>query len=438
MSNPVVALVGRPNVGKSTLFNRLSGGRTAIVDDRPGVTRDRLYREVEWDRNTFTLIDTGGLFPDDPAFKAHIQEQVSIAIEEADVVVFVVDAQVGLAVEDEQVAQVLLKSNKNIIIAANKVDNFKNPDIYDFYKFGLGEPVAISSLHGLNIDGLLDRIVALLPETPATEDDQSIRIAVAGRPNVGKSSLINALLSEKRVIVSDIPGTTRDAIDTAFVKDGRSYLLIDTAGIRRRSRVARGVEYYGVRRAFGAIDRADVIILVLDAVEGIVEQDKKIAGYIEESGKGVIILINKWDLADKNRRQEFEKSTRTELKFLMYAPLLFVSALTGQGLEKIFAEVDLVHNEQNKKIGTGNLNSWLSEVTYLNPPKAAQGGLRLYYVTQVAVNPPAFVFFVNNSKLVHFSYKRYLERQLREAYGFEGTPIRLIFRGRKRSTAKQK
>ncbi|HBI26346.1 MAG TPA: ribosome biogenesis GTPase Der, partial [Peptococcaceae bacterium] len=279
MSNPVVALVGRPNVGKSTLFNRLSGGRTAIVDDRPGVTRDRLYREVEWDRNTFTLIDTGGLFPDDPAFKAHIQEQVSIAIEEADVVVFVVDAQVGLAVEDEQVAQVLLKSNKNIIIAANKVDNFKNPDIYDFYKFGLGEPVAISSLHGLNIDGLLDRIVALLPETPATEDDQSIRIAVAGRPNVGKSSLINALLSEKRVIVSDIPGTTRDAIDTAFVKDGRSYLLIDTAGIRRRSRVARGVEYYGVRRAFGAIDRADVIILVLDAVEGIVEQDKKIAGY---------------------------------------------------------------------------------------------------------------------------------------------------------------
>lgn len=439
MSKPVVALVGRPNVGKSTLFNRLSGGRSAIVDDRPGVTRDRLYREVEWDKRIFTLIDTGGLFPDDPAFKEHIQEQVSVAVEEADVVVFVVDAQVGLTVEDEQVAQGLLKSNKNIIIAANKVDNFKNPDIYDFYKFGLGDPVAISSLHGLNIDELLDRIVALLPEIPAREDDQSIRIAVAGRPNVGKSSLINALLSEKRVIVSDIPGTTRDAIDTAFVKDGRSYVLIDTAGIRRRSRIARGVEYYGVRRAFGAIDRADVIILVLDATEGIVEQDKKIAGYIEESGKGVIILINKWDLAVnvKNRRQVFEKSTRTELSFLMFAPLLFVSALTGEGLEKILAEVDFVNNEQNKKISTGNLNSWLSEVTYLNPPTAAQkGGLRFYYATQVAVKPPAFVFFVNNPKLVHFSYKRYLERQLREAYGFEGTPIRLIFRGRKGPTAK--
>lgn len=439
MSKPVVALVGRPNVGKSTLFNRLSGGRSAIVDDRPGVTRDRLYREVEWDKRIFTLIDTGGLFPDDPAFKEHIQEQVSVAVEEADVVVFVVDAQVGLTVEDEQVAQGLLKSNKNIIIAANKVDNFKNPDIYDFYKFGLGDPVAISSLHGLNIDELLDRIVALLPENPAREDDQSIRIAVAGRPNVGKSSLINALLSEKRVIVSDIPGTTRDAIDTAFVKDGRSYVLIDTAGIRKRSRIARGVEYYGVRRAFGAIDRADVIILVLDATEGIVEQDKKIAGYIEESGKGVIILINKWDLAVnvKNRRQVFEKSTRTELSFLMFAPLLFVSALTGDGLEKILAEVDFVNNEQDKKISTGNLNSWLSEVTYLNPPTAAEkGGLRFYYATQVAVKPPAFVFFVNNPKLVHFSYKRYLERQLREAYGFEGTPIRLIFRGRKGSTAK--
>jgi GTP-binding protein len=249
MRNPVVALVGRPNVGKSTLFNRLTGRRTAIVDDRPGITRDRIYREVEWDKRIFSLIDTGGLFPEDTAFKEHIQEQVNVAVEEADVVVFVVDAQVGLTVEDEQVAQRLLKSNKNIIIAANKVDNFKNPDIYDFYKFGLGDPVPISSLHGLNIDELLDRIVALLPEISAREDEQSIRIAVAGRPNVGKSSLINALLSEKRVIVSDIPGTTRDAIDTAFVKDGRSYVLIDTAGIRRRSRVARGVEYYGVRRA---------------------------------------------------------------------------------------------------------------------------------------------------------------------------------------------
>jgi GTP-binding protein len=439
MSKPLVALVGRPNVGKSTLFNRLSGGRSAIVDDRPGVTRDRLYRDVDWDNHMFTLVDTGGLFLDDPDFSGHIKEQVSVAIQEADVIVFVVDAQSGLAPEDDQVAQLLLKSNKHTVIAANKVEDFKKMDIYDFYRVGLGEPVPISALHGLNIDQLLDRIIELLPGTSAPADEDGVRVAVTGRPNVGKSSLINALLSEKRVIVSDLPGTTRDAVDTKFQKGDQCYILIDTAGIRRRSRVSRGVEYYGVRRALRAIDRADVALLVLDSAEGIVEQDKKIAGYIEETGKGVIIIINKWDLtADiKNRRRVFEKMVRTELSFLSYAPLHYVSALTGEGLEGILPTVDFVHGEQKKMIGTGNLNSWLSEAVFLNPPPAmSKGGLKFYYATQVAVKPPAFVFFVNNPKLVHFSYKRYLERQLREAYGYEGTPVRLIFRGRKRSPEK--
>jgi GTP-binding protein len=441
MRKPVVALVGRPNVGKSTLFNRLSGGRSAIVADRPGVTRDRIYRDVEWDGHTFTLIDTGGLFLQDADFREHIEEQVTTAIQEADVIVLVVDAQVGPTTKDLQVAQVLLKSNKNTVIAANKVDDFKKQlDIYELYKLGLGDPVPISSLHGLNIDELLDRITVLLPQTlpEDDDDDQGVRIAVVGRPNVGKSSLVNALLSEKRVIVSDVPGTTRDAIDTKFLIDDRSYTLIDTAGIRRRSRVSRGIEYYGVQRALRAIDRADVVLLVIDATEGIVEQDKKIAGYIEEMGKGVIIIINKWDLtADiKNRRRVFENLARTELSFLIYASVHFVSALTGEGLERILSQVDFVHSEQNKMISTGNLNSWLSEVVFLNPPPATQqGGLKFYYATQVATKPPVFVFFVNNPKQVHFSYKRYLERQLREAYGYEGTPIRLIFRGRKRSPA---
>ncbi|MFY9139451.1 MAG: ribosome biogenesis GTPase Der [Thermacetogeniaceae bacterium] len=434
MKKPVVALVGRPNVGKSTLFNRLSGGRTAIVADRPGVTRDRLYRDVEWDGRSFTLVDTGGLFLEDEQFHEHVAEQVAFAIEDADVVVFVVDAKVGVTVEDKQVAQLLLKSKKKVILAANKVDNFKNQDVYDLYQLGLGEPLPISSLHGLNIDELLDQIISLLPEMETQEEETGIRVAVVGRPNVGKSSLVNALLKEKRVIVSDVPGTTRDAIDTKFSVEDRSYTLVDTAGIRRRSRVERGVEYYGVRRALKAIDRADVVLLVLNAAEGIVEQDKKIAGYIEESGKGVIIILNKWDLvADiSNRRHFFENLVREQLPFLSYAPILYISALTGEGLKKILPLVDAVHAEQNKMISTGNLNSWLSEALFLNPPPSTKGGLKVFYVTQVAAKPPVFVFFVNNTKLVHFSYKRYLENQLREAYGFEGTPVRLKFKARRR------
>ncbi len=433
MKKPVVALVGRPNVGKSTLFNRLSGARTAIVADQPGVTRDRLYRDVEWDRQSFTLIDTGGLFLEDTDFRGQVETQVTIAIEEADVVVFVVDGQVGVTLEDQQVAQVLLKSGKKTIVAVNKVDDFKKQDIYEFYKLGLGEPVPISSVHGLNIGELLDRMCSLLPEITPQVEEEGIRIAVVGRPNVGKSSLINALLRENRVIVSDVPGTTRDAIDTSFQKGECSYILVDTAGMRKRSRVSKGIEYYGVQRSLRAVDRADVVLLVLNAAEGIVEQDKKIAGYIEEAGKGVIIILNKWDLTAslKNRQRHFENMVADELAFLSYAPLHFVSALQGKGLEEILDVVDDVNCEQNKKISTGNLNSWLSEVVFLNPPHAVRkGGLKFYYTTQVATKPPAFVFFVNDPEMIHFSYKRYLERQLRDAYGYEGTPVRFIFRGR--------
>ncbi len=434
MSKPVVALVGRPNVGKSTLFNRLSGGRSAIVADRPGVTRDRLYRDVEWDGRSFTIVDTGGLFLEDEQFHEHVEEQVSMAIENADLVVFVVDAQVGVTVEDKHVAQLLLKSNKDVILAANKVDNFDQQDIYDYYQLGLGDPLPISSLHGLNIGELLDKIKSMLPQIQTKEEEKGIRVAVVGRPNVGKSSLINALLKEKRVIVSDVPGTTRDAIDTKFIFNDRNYVLVDTAGIRRRSRVDRGIEYYSVRRALKAIDRADVVLLVLNAAEGIVEQDKKIAGYIEESGKGVIIIINKWDLVggQKNRHRAFENLVREQLSFLFYAPIHYISAQTGEGVKKILPLVDVVHNEQHKTISTGNLNSWLSETLFLNPPPSAKGGLKIFYATQVASAPPVFVFFVNSPKMVHFSYKRYLENQLRQAYGFEGTPVRLTFRARRR------
>lgn len=439
MSKPIVALVGRPNVGKSTLFNRLVGRRTAIVDDLPGVTRDRLYGDVEWDGREFTLIDTGGLFLDDPDFGEHVEEQVRRAIAEADLVVFVVDARVGPAVEDDRVAQELLKSKRKTIVAVNKVDNFRDAHFYEFYKLGLGDPVPISSLHGLNIDELLERIVELLPEGGVREVAEGVRVALVGRPNVGKSTLSNTLLQEERMIVSDVAGTTRDAIDTCLERDGRRYILVDTAGIRKRGRVERGVEYYGVMRALRSIDRADVVLLIIDAGSGIVEQDKKIAGYIEESGKGVIIVINKWDLATKitNKRRDFEAYVRTQLDFISYAPLRFVSALTGSGVDHLLEDVDLVCLEQNKRISTGNLNSWLNEVVYLNPPPGAgRQGVKFYYATQVATKPPVIACFVNNPDMVHFSYKRYLERQLRQAYGFEGTPVRLVFRARRRSPAK--
>lgn len=434
MAKPVVAIIGRSNVGKSTLFNRLTGGgRTAIVADVAGVTRDRLYRDVDWDRMVFSLIDTGGLFLESEDFASHVHEQVAKAIEEADLVLLVVDGRVDPTAEDVEIAQSLQKSKKKTVLAVNMVDNYKDSyTAYSFLELGLGDPVPVSALHGLNIDGLLDRVISLLP--PATETDQAegIRVAVAGRPNVGKSSLVNALLNEKRLIVSDIPGTTRDAIDTVLIKDDRQYVLVDTSGIRKRSRVTDGVEYYSVRRSLKAIDRADVVLLVLDADQGVVEQDKKIGGYIQDAGKGIIIVVNKWDLvSEKDVRNKFEQLVRSELNFLKYAVVHYVSAINGRGVVKILDLVDRVDQQQTRRVSTGNLNNWMTETVYLNPPPAVKGqDVKIYYVVQASVKPPTFVFFVNKPDLLHFSYKRYLERRLRDTYGFEGTPLRLIFRQR--------
>lgn len=435
MQKPIVAIVGRPNVGKSTLFNRIIGGRKVIVADMPGVTRDRIYEDVEWDRKAFTLIDTGGLFLVDGEFRERVEEQVQKAIAEADLVIFIVDSRVGPTTEDQEIGRMLLKTCKKTILVVNGVDDFTNKQvIYDFFNLGFGEAIPISALHGLNIDDLLDRVVSLLPDQPSVQEAEGVRVAVVGRPNVGKSSLINTLLKEERVIVSDIPGTTRDAIDTLLQKDGRNYVLVDTSGIRKRSRVAAGVEYYGVQRSLRAIDRADIALLVLDATQGVVEQDTKIGGYIEEAGKGLIIIINKWDLVQKNARtrKEFDDMIMTELDFLGFAPLHYVSAVTGQGVHKILQLVDEVAQQQSRRISTGNLNNWLTEVIYLNPPPPVKGReVKVYYVAQVGERPPVFVFFVNNPELFHFSYQRYLENQLRKAYGFKGTPIRLVFRARR-------
>ncbi len=437
MRKPVVAIVGRPNVGKSTLFNRLTGGRTAIVADFPGVTRDRLYRDVEWNRRIFTLVDTGGLFLEDPEFRDQVQAQVEKAIEEADLIVFVVDARVGSTAQEEEIARALRRARKEVILVANKVDHFKNRQIvYDFLSLGMGEPVPVSALHGLNIDELLDRIGAALPQDfPDVAEGQGVRVAVVGRPNVGKSSLVNTLIKEDRIIVSEVPGTTRDAIDTFLKKDDKTYIFVDTSGIRKRGRVKAGVERYGVARSLKAVNRADVALLVLDATQGVVEQDKKIGGYLQEAGKGLIIIINKWDLIkrDGGKMKEYELLIRSELDFLSYAPILYVSALTGKGVNRILKLVDDIAAEQEKRISTGNLNGWLNESIYLNPPPSPKGQeLKFYYIVQTGIKPPVFVFFVNNPALVHFSYKRYLEHQLRKSYGFEGTPIRLAFRVRRK------
>jgi GTP-binding protein len=468
MAKPVVAIVGRPNVGKSTLFNRLTGGRTAIVADVSGVTRDRLYRDVEWNRAVFSLIDTGGFFTEDEEFAAHIHEQVDKAISEADLVLLVVDGRVGPTTEDVEIAQLLQKTRRKTVVAVNMVDNYKDSHVaYSFLELGLGEPVPVSALHGLNIDGLLDRISARLAGTEAgskmsetgkkkedhlkrspessEEDSQEsdltsdllhpaseVRVAVAGRPNVGKSSLVNAMLKEKRLIVSDLPGTTRDAIDTVLTRDGRRYVLVDTFGLRKRSRVTANVEYYSMLRSLKAIDRADVALLVIDAGQGTVEQDKKIGGYIQDAGKGLIIVVNKWDLVEEqDARSRFERLIRTELDFLSYAVIHYVSANSGKGVVKIFDHIDNVNQQQTRRIGTGNLNTWLNETVCLNPPPSVKGQeIKIYYVVQASIKPPTFVFFVNKPEMLHFSYKRYLERRLRESYGFEGTPLRLIFRPR--------
>lgn len=436
MSKPVVAIVGRPNVGKSTLFNRIAGGLVAIVENKPGVTRDRLYRDAEWLGRKFSLIDTGGIeFKETSTpISAQMRRQAELAMEEADVIVFLVDAQMPLTPDDDLIAQTLRRSGKPVILAANKVENFAKAEggLYEFYSLGLGEPIPISAVHGMNTGDLLDAVISHFPEDIEEEyDPDVIRIAVIGRPNVGKSSLVNSLLGEERVIVSNIPGTTRDAIDTPFVRDDKHYVLIDTAGMRRKGKIDELTEQYSVVRSLRAVDRSDVILMLIDAQEGVTEQDKKIAGYAHEAGKGIVLIINKWDLIIKDEKtmNKFDKQIREELGFMLYAPTMYVSAKTGQRVNKILELVDFVAEQNSTRVATATLNTLVREWVHLNPPPTDKGRrLKILYVTQVGVKPPTFVFFVNDPELMHFSYRRYLENQIRKGFGFEGSPIRVVVR----------
>ncbi len=434
MAKPVVAIVGRPNVGKSTLFNHLIGKRKAIVEDVPGVTRDRLYDNTDWAGREFIIIDTGGIrFEEGDIFAREVKLQAELAIEEADVIVFVLDARQGLSPEDEQVADLLRRSGKPVVLAANKVENFdRQLDYYEFYKLGLGDPIPVSAMHGLNTNDLLDRVIAeFAPPKEYEEKDNAIKIAIIGRPNVGKSSLVNAFLGEQRVIVSDIPGTTRDAIDTPFRYNNTDYILIDTAGIRKKSRIKEATEKYSVIRALKSIERADVVLIMLDATEEVSEQDQRIAGYAHEAGKANIIVVNKWDLVEKDGRtmNKFDKDIREDLKFLAYAPIMYVSALTKKRIFKVLELVDFVAEQHNRRINTAELNRVVNEAMMLNPlPGGGGKKVKIYYATQVRTAPPTFVFFANQPDNVHFSYLRYLENVLRQNFGFEGSPIRLLVR----------
>lgn len=438
MSKPIVAIVGRPNVGKSTLFNRLTGGRVAIVEDTPGVTRDRLYSDAEWLDRRFTLVDTGGIdFADknNSTILAQVRKQAEIAIEEADVIIFMVDGRNGLAADDENVAGMLRRSNKPIILAVNKVEDYSNNNaVIDFYQLGLGEPIPVSAANAMNIGDLLDEVVAHFPDEKTDDEEPDIiKISVVGRPNVGKSSLVNVLLGQERVIVSNVAGTTRDAIDTPFTREGQKYLLIDTAGIRRKSQIELSMERYSVIRSLRAIDRCDVALMVIDAVEGVTEQDKRIAGYIHEAGKGAVLVINKWDLVEKDDKtmNKFDESIRSELGFMQYAPTLFVSALTKQRVNKLVDIVNFVAEQQSVRINTSILNDTIADAVQLTPPPTDKGKrLKILYCTQASIKPPNFIFFVNEPELMHFSYLRYLENTIRKNFGFEGSPIRMTVRKR--------
>ena len=436
MSIPTKAIVGRPNVGKSTLFNRIAGERISIVEDIPGVTRDRIYARTEWLGKEFNVIDTGGIEMADEPFMTQIKDQAEIAIEESDVIIFVVSGREGVTDADEYVAKILHRSNKPVLLAINKVDNpeMRN-DIYEFYNLGLGEPLPVSSSHGIGFGDLLDEAFKLFPEQTAEEDESVIKFSFIGRPNVGKSSLVNALLGEDRVIVSDISGTTRDAIDTDFVsEDGRKYVMIDTAGLRKKGKVYESTEKYSAMRSMRAIDHSDVVLLALNAEEGIREYDKRIAGFAHEAGKGMIILVNKWDTIEKDTHtmKEFEQKIRDEFRYLDYAPILFVSATTKQRLNKVPEMIEEVSMNQTLRVPSALLNDVLMDAIALNPTPTDKGRrLRIYYCTQVAVKPPTFVVFVNEEELMHFSYLRFLENQIRQAFTFEGTPIRVIPRRRK-------
>ena len=435
MALPVVAIVGRPNVGKSTLFNRIINQRLAIVEDKPGVTRDRNYAQAEWMGHKFDLIDTGGITWEGGKIEEEIRAQAEIAIEEADVIVMLTSVVNHMTDLDERVAHLLYRTQKPVILAVNKADNpEQRNDIYDFYSLGLGDPIPVSSSHGTGIGDLLDAIVDKFPEDKDTQAEDVISFSVIGRPNVGKSSIVNKLLGEDRVIVANEEGTTRDAVDTPFTKDGVKFKVVDTAGIRRRGKVYEKTEKYSVLRAMSAIERSDVVLLVLDASTGIREQDKHVAGYAHEAGRGIIIVVNKWDLPKKNSTsaKEFEREIKEEFLYLDYAPILFVSAKTGQRLDQIPSMVKEVYDNQNQRIQSSVLNDLLLEASKLVPTPMVKGKrLRVYYMTQVSTNPPTFVVFVNDPELMHFSYERFLINQLRQNFDFTGTPIKIIPRKRK-------
>ncbi|MGX7198892.1 ribosome biogenesis GTPase Der [Enterococcus nangangensis] len=435
MANPTIAIVGRPNVGKSTIFNRIAGERISIVEDTPGVTRDRIYATGEWLGKEFSLIDTGGIEMSDEPFMDQIKHQAEIAIEEADVIIMIVSVKEGITDADEMVAKMLYRSHKPVILAVNKVDNPETRnDIYEFYALGLGDPYPISGSHGIGIGDLLDACVSHFKEEDFVEEEGLIKFSFIGRPNVGKSSLTNALLGENRVIVSDIAGTTRDAIDTRFEAEGQKFLMIDTAGIRKRGKVYENTEKYSVMRALRAIERSDVVLMVINAEEGIIEQDKKVAGYAHEAGKGVIIVVNKWDTLEKDNHtmKEFEEKIRNEFLYLSYAPIIFVSAKTKQRLHLLPALIEQVSMNQNLRISSSVLNEIIMDAVAINPTPTDKGKrLKIFYATQVAVKPPTFVVFVNEEELMHFSYERFLENQIRKTFDFEGTPIRMITRRRK-------
>lgn len=433
MSKPVLAVVGRPNVGKSTFFNRIIGRRAAIVDDTPGVTRDRIYAEAEWNGIDFSVIDTGGIEPEsDQVIPAQMREQAQIAMDTADCVLMLVDGKEGLTTSDREVADMLRRRSDNVVLAVNKVDKAVLPDdFYDFYELGLGEPYPISSANMLGLGDLLDVIVEKFPDTSDEDEEDRISIAVIGKPNVGKSSLINELTGQKRVIVSDIAGTTRDSIDTPFEKEGVKYTLVDTAGIRRKSRINENIEKYSVIRAVAAIERCDICLLMIDGREGITEQDKKIAGIAHEAGKGIVICVNKWDLVPKetNTMNEFRKKIAAELTFMSYAPSIFISVLEHRRVDQVLGMARTVSENRAMRVPTGKLNSLISDAVMMKMPPSDKGKrLKIYYAAQIGVKPPLFSFKVNDRKLVHFSYSRYLENKIREAFGFDGTSIKFVFR----------
>ncbi len=438
MSKPVVAVVGRPNVGKSTLFNALAGERISIVKDTPGVTRDRIYAEVSWLDYQFTLIDTGGIEPDSKdVILSQMREQAEIAIATADVIIFLTDVRQGLQDADSKVADMLRRSGKPVVLVVNKVDSFEKymPDVYEFYNLGIGDPVAVSAASLLGIGDMLDEVVAHFPDySKEEEEDERPKVAIIGKPNVGKSSLINKLAQEERVIVSDIAGTTRDAIDTDIKFDGKEYIFIDTAGLRRKNKIKEEIERYSIIRAVTAVERADVCIIVIDATEGVTEQDAKIAGIAHERGKGIIIAVNKWDAIEKDDKTIYRhtEKIRQILSFMPYAEILFISAKSGQRLHKLFELIDVVIENNSMRVATGVLNEIVAEAVAMQQPPSDKGKrLKIYYITQVAVKPPTFVIFVNDKELMHFSYTRYLENRIRETFGFKGTVLRFIIRERK-------